>query len=63
MENAAKTSPAPTGQKYGNTTTDITRPNPQIDGKYISYGVIFWPTDTATRRTKAPAVVLFAPGQ
>lgn len=51
---------APEAQKYGNTATLITQPDPKTNGKYTAYGVIFWP-NTATRRNSPPAVVLFTP--
>ena len=32
-------------------------------GKYIAYGMIYWPTDSASRRFSQPAVVLFVPNE
>jgi len=53
----------PTDQKYNNAAINVPAVSspPMVNRKYTAYGVIYWPTSTATRRSSTPAVVLFAP--
>lgn len=63
MTNVTGTAAA-TDQPYGNTGIQVTAassPPKDANGRFTAYGVVYWPTDVANRRTYQPAVVLFIP--